>query len=33
MKHLKIELENCYGIKKMQYQFDLTSGIDLPPEN
>lgn len=26
MKQLKIELENCYGIKKMQYQFDFTSG-------
>lgn len=26
MKQLKIELENCYGIKKMQYQFDFTPG-------
>lgn len=26
MKKLKIDLENCYGIKKMQYQFDFSSG-------
>jgi hypothetical protein len=26
MKQLKIELENCYGIKKMQFQFDFSSG-------
>ena len=26
MKLLKIELENCYGIKKMQVQFDFSSG-------
>ncbi|HEV8327626.1 MAG TPA: hypothetical protein VGQ08_09085 [Nitrospiraceae bacterium] len=26
MKQLKIDLENCYGIKKMQYQFDFSSG-------
>jgi hypothetical protein len=25
MKQLKIELENCYGIKKMQFQFDFSS--------
>jgi len=26
MKQLKIDLENCYGIKKMHYQFDFSSG-------
>lgn len=26
MRQLKIDLENCYGIKKMQYQFDFSSG-------
>src|ERR1035437_5611620 len=26
MQQLKIDLENCYGIKKMQYQFDFSSG-------
>ena len=25
MKQLKIDLENCYGIKKMQFQFDFSS--------
>lgn len=26
MGQLKVDLENCYGIKKMQYQFDFSSG-------
>jgi len=26
MRQLKIDLENCYGIKKMHYQFDFSSG-------
>jgi hypothetical protein len=26
MRQLKIDLENCYGIKKMQCQFDFSSG-------
>lgn len=29
MTHLKINLENCYGINKLEYEFDFTNGRNI----